>query len=136
YQLAHMHDRLEHFRFEPHLNDTTRAYFRHRTETASPELAAAINRWLANENDGEAADLIEASETEVGLTRTRCVATRLEGGHADNALPQLARATVNCRMFPGTDPASMLATLRQLGAADHVAVEPVDVARPTDASPL
>ncbi|HEV2817256.1 MAG TPA: M20/M25/M40 family metallo-hydrolase [Allosphingosinicella sp.] len=136
YALAHTLERLERHRFEPRLNETTRAYFRHRAESASPELAAAINRWLANENDGEAADLIEASETEVGLTRTRCVATRLEGGHADNALPQLARATVNCRMFPGTDPATVLATLRQLGAADHVAVEPVDVARPTDASPL
>ena len=62
YQLAHSLDRLEHFRFEPHLNDTTRAYFRHRTETASPELAGAINRWLANENDGQAADFIEASD--------------------------------------------------------------------------
>jgi acetylornithine deacetylase/succinyl-diaminopimelate desuccinylase-like protein len=136
YALAHTLDRLEHFRFEPHLNETTRAYFRHRTETASPELAAAINRWLANENDGEAADFIEASDTEVGLTRTRCVATRLQGGHADNALPQLARATVNCRMFPGTDPATVLATLRTLGEPDHVAVEPIQPAHPTDASPL
>jgi acetylornithine deacetylase/succinyl-diaminopimelate desuccinylase-like protein len=136
YALAHTLDRLERFRFEPRLNDTTRAYFRHRAESAGPELAAAINRWLANEGDGAAADLIEASETEVGLTRTRCVATRLEGGHADNALPQLARATVNCRMFPGTDPATVLATLRSLGEPDHVTVEPVDVARPTDASPL
>ena len=136
YSLAHTLDRLEHYRFEPHLNETTRAYFRHRTETASPELAAAINRWLANESDAQAADFIEASETEVGLTRTRCVATRLQGGHADNALPQLARATVNCRMFPGTDPATVLATLRTLGAPDHVAVEPIEPAHPTDASPL
>jgi acetylornithine deacetylase/succinyl-diaminopimelate desuccinylase-like protein len=136
YALAHTLDRVEHFRFEPHLNDTTRAYFRHRAQTASPELAAAINRWLANESDGAAADVIEASETEVGLTRTRCVATRLSGGHADNALPQLAQATVNCRMLPGTDPASVLATLRGLGAPDHVTVEPIDPAHPTDASPL
>jgi acetylornithine deacetylase/succinyl-diaminopimelate desuccinylase-like protein len=136
YALAHTLERLERYRFEPRLNETTRAYFRHRAESASPELADAIGRWLADENDGEAADLIEASETEVGLTRTRCVATRLEGGHADNALPQLARATVNCRMFPGTDPATVLATLRGLGEADHVTVEPVEVARPTDASPL
>lgn len=136
YELAHALERVEHFRFEPHLNETTRAYFHHRTETASPELAAAINRWLANENDAQAADYIEASETEVGLTRTRCVATRLQGGHADNALPQLARATVNCRMFPGTDPATVLATLRTLGEPDHVAVEPIEPAHPTDASPL
>jgi len=136
YALAHTLDRLERYRFEPMLNDTTRAYFRHRIQSAPPELAAAITHWLANEHDGAAADLIEASETEVGLTRTRCVATRLEGGHADNALPQLARATVNCRIFPGVDPATVLATLRTLGEPDHVAVEPVDPARPTDASPL
>lgn len=136
YDLAHTLDRLEDHRFEPMLNETTRAYFAARAETAEPELAEAIGRWLADESDGEAADIIEASPTEVGLTRTRCVATRLSGGHADNALPQLAQATVNCRMFPGTDPASVLATLREIAAPDGVAVEPVAPARPTEASPL
>jgi acetylornithine deacetylase/succinyl-diaminopimelate desuccinylase-like protein len=136
YALAHTLERLERHRFAPLQNETTRGYFAHRATNAEPPLAAAIRRWLANPNDDEAADLIEASPTEVGLTRTRCVATRLEGGHADNALPQLARATVNCRIFPGVDPATVLATLRGLGAADNITVEPVDVARPTDASPL
>lgn len=136
YALAHTLQRLEAYRFEPMLNATTRAYFTDRLRTAEPRLAEAIRRWLADPGDGEAADIVEAWPTEVGLTRTRCVATRLSGGHADNALPQLARATVNCRIFPGVDPASVLATLRELGAPDNVAVEPVDVARPTDASPL
>ena len=136
YALAHTLERVERHRFAPLQNETTRAYFAHRAESAEPPLAAAIRRWLAEPADGAAADLIEASPTEVGLTRTRCVATRLEGGHADNALPQMARATVNCRIFPGVDPATVLATLRTLGAPDHVAVEPIDVARPTDASPL
>ncbi len=136
YALAHTLQRLETHRFEPILNETTRGYFTHRLSTAEPPLAAAIRRWLANENDGEAADLIEAAPTETGLTRTRCVATRLQGGHADNALPQLARATVNCRIFPGVDPATVLATLRQLAAPDDVQVEPVEQARPTGPSPL
>lgn len=136
YSLAHTLERLERYRFEPMQNETTRAYFAHRAETADAPLAAAIRRWLANPADGEAADLVEAAPTEVGLTRTRCVATRLEGGHADNALPQLARATVNCRIFPGVDPATVLATLRQLAQPDGVTVEPVDVAHPSDASPL
>jgi acetylornithine deacetylase/succinyl-diaminopimelate desuccinylase-like protein len=136
YSLAHTLERLERHRFEPMLNDTTRAMFTDRLRTAEPPLAAAIRRWLANPGDGEAADVIEASPTEVGLTRTRCVATRLEGGHANNALPQLARATVNCRMFPGHDPAQVLAALRQIAAPDNVTVEPVDQARPADASPL
>jgi acetylornithine deacetylase/succinyl-diaminopimelate desuccinylase-like protein len=136
YALAHTLERLERHRFEPMLNDTTRAMFTDRLRTAEPPLAAAIRRWLANPADGEAADLIEATPTEVGLTRTRCVATRLEGGHANNALPQLARATVNCRMFPGHDPALVLAILRRIAAPDDVVVEPVDRARPADASPL
>jgi acetylornithine deacetylase/succinyl-diaminopimelate desuccinylase-like protein len=136
YSLAHTLERLEAYRFEPMLNETTRAYFTHRATTADAPLAGAIRRWLANPQDGAAADAVEASPTEVGLTRTRCVATRLQGGHADNALPQLAQATVNCRIFPGVDPATVLATLRALGAPDHVIVEPIDVARPTGASPL
>lgn len=136
YALAHTLERLERHRFEPMQNETTRAALAHRAASADPALAAAIGRWLANPADGEAADIVEASPTEVGLTRTRCVATRLEGGHADNALPQLARATVNCRIFPGVDPATVLATLRRLGAPDNVAVEPVEPARPTAASPL
>lgn len=136
YQLAHTLERLERYRFEPMQNETTRAYFTHRAESAEPPLAAAIRRWLANPADAEAADAIEASPTEVGLTRTRCVATMLTGGHAENALPQLARATVNCRIFPGVDPATVRATLQQLADPDHVTVEPVDIARPTDASPL
>ena len=68
---------------------------------ATARLGQAMRRWLANPNDGAAADAIEANPLEVGLTRTRCVATMLEGGHADNALPQSAKATVNCRIMPG-----------------------------------
>ena len=60
----------------------------------------------------------------------------LLGGHADHALPQLARSTVNCRIFPGVEPATVLATLRELAAPDRVAVEPVAEARPTAPSPL
>jgi len=136
YDIAHTLDRIETYRFEPVLNDTTRAYFTARIDSAEPELAEAIRSWLADESDGAAADIVEADPTEVGMTRTRCVATRLDGGHADNALPQMARATVNCRMFPGTDPADTLATLRELAAPSNVTVEPVAVAHPTDASPL
>lgn len=136
YDLMRALQRLEAHRFEPRLNDTTRAYFDERARTADPALAAAIRRWLANERDGEAADIVEASETEVGLTRTRCVATRLDAGHADNALPQRATATVNCRIFPGEDPAQVLATLRSLAAPSNVAVESIEPAFPTEASPL
>ena len=136
YDLMRALQRLEAYRFEPRLNDTTRAYLAERARTAEPELAAAIRRWLANSGDGEAADLIEATETEAGVTRTRCVATRLDAGHADNALPQRATATVNCRIFPGEDPAAVLAALRALAQPSGVVVEPIEPAFPTEASPL
>ena len=86
-------------------------------------LGEAMRAWLANPNDGAAADAIEASELEVGMTRTRCVATMLEGGHADNALPQLAQATVNCRIMPGVDPKTVEAELQD-GRRPEVEVTP------------
>ena len=81
-------------------------------------------------------DIIEASESEVGLTRTRCVPTRLFGGHADNALPQLATAMVNCRIFPGEDPNAVKAELEKLVDDPTVVVTRNDDYVASLASPL
>lgn len=138
YELATALKKLEAHRFTPMLNETTRGYFaaRAKQEGNSP-LGQAMRAWLANEKDASAADAIEANELEVGLTRTRCVATMLEGGHADNALPQMARAGVNCRIMPGVQPTAVEAELKQL-FGPGVEVTPKDnyVGKPTDASPL
>ena len=136
YQLAHAIDRLEAYRFEPILNETTRAYFTERQKSERGPLGDAMRSWLANPNDGRAADLIEADPGEVGLTRTRCVATRLEGGHADNALPQLARATINCRIMPGVEPAAIRDELERLVADPEIKVERTDNQAMSLASPL
>jgi acetylornithine deacetylase/succinyl-diaminopimelate desuccinylase-like protein len=136
YQLAHAIERLEAYRFQPVLNETTRAYFGVREKGEKGPLGDAMRAWLANPNDGRAADLIEADPGEVGLTRTRCVATRLEGGHADNALPQLARATVNCRIMPGVKPAAIRDELERLVADPEVKVERTDNQAMSLASPL
>src|SRR5437868_1057292 len=114
YSLAHAIDKLEVYRFTPKLNDTTRAYFTAKAKMDKGPLGDAMRRWLANPNDGEAADFIEASESEVGLTRTRCVPTLLFGGHADHALPQLATSMINCRIIPGEDPKAVQAELERL----------------------
>lgn len=113
YDLADALIALEKYRFTPRLNETTRAYYakRGRDEGDSP-LGKAIRAWLANEQDGAAADAVEANEVEVGKTRTRCVATMLQAGHADNALPQRAEAVVNCRIIPGETPDSVMAELK------------------------
>ncbi|HEX8574425.1 MAG TPA: M20/M25/M40 family metallo-hydrolase [Allosphingosinicella sp.] len=135
YELAGALKRLEAHRFAPMLNETTRAYFTERAKMEKGPLGEAMRRWVADPGDGAAADAIEASELEVGTTRTRCVATRLEGGHADNALPQLARATVNCRIMPGVDPKEVEAELKRIaGSGVEVAVS--DPGVPTPASPL
>lgn len=135
YELATALKNVEVHRFTPMLNETTRAYFQYRQRQEKGPLGDAMRRWLANEKDGAAADVIEADPLEVGQTRTRCVATRLEGGHADNALPQMARALVNCRIFPGVDAKSVQAELQQ-AVGSGVTVEPDAESRPSPPSPL
>jgi acetylornithine deacetylase/succinyl-diaminopimelate desuccinylase-like protein len=136
YSLAHALDKIEVYRFEPMLSETTRAYFSGREKLEKGPLGDAMRKWLANPNDGEAADFIEASESEVGLTRTRCVPTRLFGGHADNALPQLATAMINCRIFPGVDPNAIKAELENVVADPEVKVTRNDDYVASLASPL
>jgi acetylornithine deacetylase/succinyl-diaminopimelate desuccinylase-like protein len=136
YSLAHALDRIEAYRFTPMLNETTRAYFSGREKLEKGPLGDAMRRWLANPNDGDAADAIEASESEVGLTRTRCVPTRLFAGHADNALPQLATAMINCRIFPGVDPNAIKAELEKVVADPTVVVTRNDDYVASLASPL
>jgi acetylornithine deacetylase/succinyl-diaminopimelate desuccinylase-like protein len=138
YDLADALKALQAHRFTPMLNDTTRGYFAERAkQEGNNALGQAMRRWLANPADGQAADEIEANPLEVGLTRTRCVATMLEGGHADNALPQSAKATVNCRIFPGVQPKDVQAELQQLaGPKVTVTPDPNYIGEPTPPSPL
>ena len=137
YQLSHALERLESYRFEPMQNETTRAYFAAAAKVdPRPAIRDAIRRWLANPKDGAAADMIEADDTYVGLTRTRCVPTRLFGGHADNALPQLATAMVNCRLFPGIDPDAVKGELARIAGDPGVIVTRNDDYVASLASPL
>ncbi len=137
YDLAGALARLQSHRFAPMLTETTRAYFTERARQEGPNaLGNSMRAWLANPNDAAAADAIEANELETGVTRTRCVATMLEGGHAQNALPQMAQATVNCRIMPGVDPKTIEAELKGI-AGPGIEVTPfADQGRLTPASPL
>jgi acetylornithine deacetylase/succinyl-diaminopimelate desuccinylase-like protein len=138
YDLTDALKALQAHRFTPMLNETSRGYFEERArQEGDSALGRAIRRWLANPNDGAAADEIEANPLEVGLTRTRCVATMLQAGHADNALPQTARATVNCRIMPGIEPKIVEAELKQLaGPKIEVIPDPGYIGKPTPPSPL
>jgi acetylornithine deacetylase/succinyl-diaminopimelate desuccinylase-like protein len=138
YDLADALEKVRNYRFQPMMNDVSRAYFEERAkQERNSQLGQEIRAWLANRNDGKAADAIEANPLEVGLTRTRCVATMLSGGHADNALPQSATATVNCRIFPGVQPTDVQAELQKLvGPNVEVKPDPNYIGVPTPASPL
>lgn len=70
------------------------------------------------------------------LLRTTCVATQLEGGHAENALPQTARAVVNCRILPGESPAEVQRTIIRVLADPKISVAPMQAAKPSEPSPL
>ncbi|MES2001172.1 MAG: M20/M25/M40 family metallo-hydrolase [Pseudomonadota bacterium] len=137
YDLADALKKLQSHRFTPMLTETTTAYFTARAkQEGDNQLGRAMRAWLADPSNGAAADAIEGDPLEVGLTRTRCVATRLKGGHADNALPQLAEATVNCRIMPGVEPKLVEAELKAM-VGPNIEVSPdADAGRPTPASPL
>jgi acetylornithine deacetylase/succinyl-diaminopimelate desuccinylase-like protein len=137
YQLADALKKLESHRFAPMLTETTRQYFEARAkQEGNSALGQAMRHWLADPSDGAAADSIEANPLEVGLTRTRCVPTMLKGGHAENALPQVAEATVNCRIMPGVQPTTVQQELQQ-AVGGNVEIRPYPyTGRPTPVSPL
>lgn len=133
YALAHALTAIERFRFQPMINDGTRAYFAGIAQSDGGNFADLVKRFLADPNDREVADLLEANDP--GLTRTRCVATMLAGGHAPNALPQKAEANVNCRIFPGTSVEAVRAQLQGLAGPD-VIVTVASSSPASDPSPL
>ena len=100
------------------------------------ELAADLQAVSKTPPDTEAIQRLSAMPFYNALLRTTAVATLLEGGHAENALPQMARATVNCRLLPDESPAEVEKTLRRLLADEQISVTPSEPAQPSPASPL
>jgi len=101
YQLAHALAKIEAYRFPVMATELTRAYLGAVGQAQSGPLGEALRAFAADPADAGAADTLAKSPEFAGTTRTTCVATMLEAGHAENALPQTARAAVNCRIFPG-----------------------------------
>jgi carboxypeptidase PM20D1 len=101
YQLAHALEKIEAYRFPVMSNDLTRTYLGAVGKAQPGPLGEALRKFAADPTDAAAADMLAKVPEFVGTTRTTCVATMLEAGHAENALPQTATAAVNCRIFPG-----------------------------------
>ena len=130
--------RLAAFEFPVELNEVTRAYFeRSAAVEADPGTAADMRAVAQPRPDAAAAARLSAQLPYYNaMMRTTCVATRLEGGHANNALPQLAGALVNCRLLPGVTPAAVKQKLIEILADPAITVAFVKEANPSPPSPL
>ena len=128
YHLAEGLVRLSKFSFPLHLNETTRAYFERTAQFEGDQTAADMRAVLSDKPDPSAMSFVRLAANPVynSQLRTTCVATMLEGGHAVNALPQLASAKVNCRIMPGESVDEVKATLERVLADDQITVTQLD----------
>lgn len=135
YELAAALRKVEDHRFPVRMNDATRAYFEAMAGITGGEVGEAMSRLAADPTDSTSAEVLWHEPEQVGITRTTCVATMLRGGHAENALPQSATATVNCRIFPGVEVAEVQETLQRL-VGDSVRIRVLGEPLASPASPL
>src|SRR6185312_4375217 len=127
YHLAGALKNIEAYEFPAQFTDSNRAYFtgmaKIQAARGNSEIAAAMNALVKDPNDTQSIALVSAKDPSWNATlRTTCVATMLDGGHATNALPQRARANVNCRIFPGTSVEAVRQALETIVADPQVKI--------------
>jgi len=128
YHLADGLARLEAYQFPFESNEVTRAYFREMAATQSAQTAQDMLAILKTPPDQAAIARLDADPKYHATMRTTCVATRLDAGHANNALPQTARAVVNCRILPGHNREEVRRKLVEVLADPKIAVRYIDPA--------
>lgn len=138
YHLSEGLARLAAYDFPVSLNETTRGYFEHTAALESPATGTDFRAVTGSDptQAEAAAKRLSQSPFFNALLRTTCVATRLEGGHANNALPQTAAANVNCRMLPQDSLQNIQNTLQRVLADDRITVSVVGQAVPAPASAI
>ena len=138
YHLSQGLARLAEYDFPVGLNETTRGYFERTAALEAPATAADFRAVVGKDQAkaDAAARRLSQSAFFNALLRTTCVATRLEGGHANNALPQTAAANVNCRMLPQDSLQNVQSTLNRVLADDRITVSVVGEAIPAPASAI
>jgi acetylornithine deacetylase/succinyl-diaminopimelate desuccinylase-like protein len=136
YALTHALAKVEAYRFPVHLNEVTREYFRRQAAIVGGEMGDAMRRIIANERDSAAAALLSRDPAHSSRLRTSCVATMLEGGHAPNALPQRARANVNCRILADEPAEEVQRAIERVIADTAVKVTNLTGSRESPPSPL
>jgi acetylornithine deacetylase/succinyl-diaminopimelate desuccinylase-like protein len=135
YHLAEALDRLKNFSFPVHMSEITRNYFAKSAEMSTGQEAADMRGATKEPPDPEAIARLSRNPYFNSLLRTTCVATMLAGGHAPNALPQMARANVNCRIFPGENPEDVRKTLEKVANDPKVSITEVQQIGP-DGKPV
>jgi acetylornithine deacetylase/succinyl-diaminopimelate desuccinylase-like protein len=125
YELADGLTRLEHYQFPFELSEVTREYFKREADIVGGSTGADMKAILKTPPDEAAVARLSESPFYNARMRTTCVATRLEGGHANNALPGMARANVNCRILPGHTPDEVQATLEKVLADPKISVSQI-----------
>jgi len=135
YELAAALTKLQNFTFPAHINEITRTFFNQSAKFASGQMAADLRGAAQEPPDPAAIQRLSAIPYYNSLLRTTCVATMLAGGHAANALPQSARANVNCRIFPGEDPQEVRKTLQHVIGDPKVKITSV-TERTADGRPI
>jgi len=135
YELADALKAVQRYEFPPKWNEWTLGDFKAASAVTKGVLGEAMARFAADPGNAAAAAEISKNPAFIGRIRTTCVATMLAGGHAENALPQSATATINCRIFPGTSAADVQQTLQGL-VGSNVEVRQGYDALVSDASPM
>ena len=137
YSLARALEKLAAYTFPEKPNEIVRAYFKQAAASAeTPALAAAMRTVAAGNNSASAFATLSEVPLYNALLRTTCVATMLQAGHAQNALPATAKATVNCRILPGEDAVAVERTLVRVIGDTSVKLAPVDTPVPSPPSAL
>jgi acetylornithine deacetylase/succinyl-diaminopimelate desuccinylase-like protein len=135
YELSDAIGKIRDYDFPLQLNDTTRAYFAKAGATRKDETGAAMVAIARNPADKAAEAVLNKDRSYHSMLRTTCVATLLDGGHANNALPQRAGANINCRIFPGNDVQAIRGELEKVIGDPRMTVTLVQPVRPAAVPP-
>ncbi len=123
------------YEFPIMFTDTTRTFFTRTGNAMGGEMGTAMKALVANPKDAAANAIVSKDATYHSMLRTTCVATMMEAGHAMNALPQRARAVVNCRIFPGISTDAIREELVKVVADSSVSITKIPPARPMAVPP-
>ncbi len=135
YSLTAAVTKVGQYEFPIQFSDTTRTFFQRTAELTGGEMGKALTAVLANPDDKAADAIVSKDASFHSMLRTTCVATMLDAGHAMNALPQRARAVVNCRVFPGVSVDTVKAELDRIIGDPSVSVTKIEPIRPMAVPP-